>query len=124
MTLVEVVAASLLVGTLVTGSLTARARYITAIKTSEWQMAATEIARNLITDWRLEETNLTGEASGTADWRPEWSWSRRSQVQEVADGLSATMVTLELRRYNAGAPEDPWRREFSFVAREKDKERS
>lgn len=116
MTLVEVVAATLLVGTLVTGSLIARARYVTAMKTAQWQMTATEIARNMITTWQLENADLSAEAGGSVEGRPKWAWKRSAETKDVADGVASMIVTLELRRHNAVSPSEPWRRSFGFVS--------
>jgi Tfp pilus assembly protein PilV len=116
MTLVEVVAATLLVGTLVTASLTARARYVTAMKTAMWQITATEIARNMLTDWRLEEADMKVEGRGVVEGRPGWAWSRSAEIREVADGVSSKIVTLKLRRHIQSAPNAPWYQSFSFIA--------
>jgi len=96
LTLIEVLAAVLLIGTSVTTMLVTQGRAVDQIRGSSRQLMAAEIARELIAGWRLTEADLTTAASGTVAARTGWTWRRTSEVLSVAAGISAREVTLEL----------------------------
>ncbi len=95
-TLIEVVAALVIVGGSATAMLLAQARNLEKLTGSRVDLAARDIASELIGTWRLQDADLKTPSEGRVGTEFQWRWKRSAQVRPVTDAWSATEITLEL----------------------------
>ena len=96
MTLIEVLAALVILGTAATSILVAQARAIEQAKVAALEVEAAAMANELIANWRLNEEKMADSASGRIDGQGEWSWRRTSERKELGAERSVMEVRLEL----------------------------
>lgn len=113
LTLIEVMAAVVILGASVTTMLVAQANAADRLKTAQMDSTAARIAHELIMEWRLTEEDVTGTAHGSIADVNDWRWRRTSQVIDVADGVTAVHVTLVIERDEEAAR--PWSRTFDWL---------
>ncbi len=115
MILIEVVAALALLGTTIVAILVVRSRSLVQLQTAGERLQATQLARELITDWRLRQINVTRDDHGEFEFEPEpgpgpgsgWSWRRSVSSVVVADKAELTLITLEIVRRSSSAQYRP-----------------
>ena len=104
MILIEVVAALALLGTTIVVILVVRSRSLVQLQTAGDRLQAAQLARELITDWRLRQTNVTrddhGEFEPGPGPGPGWSWRRSVSSVVVADRVEMKLITLDIVRRN------------------------
>ncbi|HNO77032.1 MAG TPA: hypothetical protein PKN33_03145 [Phycisphaerae bacterium] len=74
--LVEVVAAIVLLSTVACGLLVAHARSLRALSDGVHAEHASELARELIAYWKLNDTITFSSDEGVIDGEPNWIWQR------------------------------------------------
>jgi Tfp pilus assembly protein PilV len=94
LTLVEVVASLLIMGSAMAALLVGQSRSLRQIDEAEHQLTATLIARELIANWRLEGQDLMTAGSGEILNQPGWLWTRRGERRSMANDLFVSEVTL------------------------------
>lgn len=112
LSLIEVMASLLIMGTLVAAMLTSMAGSIRQMSTAEAQLRASHIARELLAEWNLKKEDLTASSSGTVDALSEWSWTRSAQKREVVPGFTVSEITLAIARTADGSQLNSWQQEF------------
>jgi Tfp pilus assembly protein PilV len=123
MTLVEVLAAICVLGGGATAILVAQARAIERLQTADLEIEASQIAHELIAQWRLAGLKGSETASGRIEGQRPWSWKRWSESKELAPELTVEHITLELSREldERGAT---WARTFSWFEKSNGKQAS
>lgn len=108
MILIEVVAALALLGATIVAILVVRSRSLVQLQTAGERLQATQLARELIVDWRLRKVNVTRDDHGEFESEPGpgsgpgWSWRRSVSSVVVADKVEMKSITLEIVRRNGG----------------------
>ena len=120
LTLVEVVASLIIIGGAVTAILVAQSVSLQQLHAGRLQMAAQHHAKELIAVWRIEEKSLEVPEDGTVKGHEEWSWSRAARRTELAGGVSATEITLEMACQDPHSRGKPWVREFVWLVRDEE----
>ena len=83
-TLIEVVASLVLLGSAVTTMLVAQANAVQTVAESKFYLEARAIASNLIAEWRITTVDVTQPGQDGVTDVPDWSW-RRSTVPRASD---------------------------------------
>ena len=96
LTLIEVVAALVLMGTLLVGIVMARGKHTRQLALADERLAAIAAADNLLASWWAEPASLPRSGSGTVPGRPTWRWSIESVENESIEQLGAAIVRLTL----------------------------
>ncbi len=117
LTLIEVVAAIVILGSSVTAMLMARANNLGQLSDARRQMTARAIAQELIAEWRLAKVDLTAPASGSVEGEPGWSWRRSVESARLPGNLQGQDVRLEIIRVNDAANMELWSRSFHWIVR-------
>lgn len=102
LTLVEVVASLVIVGTSGAMLMTAHARSLEQLQTSRLQETAARLAEELLAEWKLESTDQDAgmthlvREEGDFEEEPGWRWTRIAQPYDVgSDGrLLENILTL------------------------------
>ena len=113
-TLIEVIAAILLLGMAITTMLVAQSRTLARISNGKRELKAVHLAKELRAAWKLNDQDLAQPASGSVDDAPGWSWQRSAQPVRVADSIVVTEVALEIM-YSQGLQSQPWSRRFGWL---------
>ncbi len=100
--LVEVMVSLLLLGTTITALLVAQARSLRAISHANERMVAAELARELITGWQLDGTDVLVAASGQFPGCEDWSWSRECTLKEVQEQVRMREVKVRIEHVSLG----------------------
>jgi len=116
--LVEVMASLLLLGTTITAVLVAQARSLRTISLANERMVAAELARELITGWQLDGTDVLVAASGQFPGRENWTWSRESTLREVQDQVRMREVTVRTEHARADGSVEPFSYDFVWLVNE------
>lgn len=94
-TLVEVLAAVLIIGTAVTSLVVGQAQAMKQLHASELQLTSQHLARELIANWELEEVDLKSGESGIIEGQSSWSWQRTSHFpDDMPDGVHEIVLKL------------------------------
>ena len=104
MILIEVVAALALLGGTIVVILLVRSRALVQLQTAGDRLQAAQLGRELITDWRLRQINVTRDDHGEFESEPGpgpepglgWSWRRSVSSVVVADKAEMTLITLNI----------------------------
>ena len=106
LTLIEVVAALVLVATSVTALLAAQGRCLEQLRCARELETAATLARELITQWRLDPLTVPPTA-GEFPGEPTWRWERR--VGPPVDGRATELqqAVLTILRRDARGVERP-----------------
>jgi Tfp pilus assembly protein PilV len=102
MILIEVVAALALLGTTIVAILVVRSRSLVQLQTAGDRLQAAHLARELIADWRLRQTNVTRDDRGEFESEPGpglgpgWSWRRSVSSVVVAGSVEMKLITLDI----------------------------
>ena len=115
LTLVEVLAALVLLGGSVTTMLVAQSTSMERIQTCERQLTAGHVAKELLVMWRLGQENLEIPARGDVAGAPGWSWSRTAQQRQIAEGVTVVEVTLDVIYSSSDARDAPWVRSYRWL---------
>lgn|GEM_PF-2748244 len=119
LTLIEVLAALVIIGSSVTAILVAQSNSLDALTSSRRDLIAQHLAKELIANWELEEEDLRIDASGRISNDSDWSWSRSARGIRVADQIAATEIRLALVCRREAEALRPWRREFIWLIESK-----
>ena len=114
-TLLEVIAAAVILGTSVTTMLLAQGHTIEQLSESHRQLTASAVANELIAHWRLTREDVAATSSGTVDGLAGWRWSRRSESMTVAEGHAVTRVILTVTRVGDGDERNHWTRVYRWI---------
>jgi len=93
LTLVEVLAGTALLGSLLVGILLAKHRLTVQSRLAETRLAAYEALDGLLTEWWTSPEGVPREAAGEAG---RWRWRTRREDAAEAEALDATIVVVEL----------------------------
>lgn len=118
LSLIEVVASLVILGSAVTTLLAAYARNMANVKEAERQLVAHEIARELIAQWRVDEVDLTVSAQGAASNAAGWSWRRWAEPISLADAANLRQITVEVRHQVHVDRDFLWNRRYSWLVRD------
>lgn len=117
-TLLEVIAAAVILGTSVTMMMLAQGNMIEQLSVSRRQLTAGAVAHELIARWQLTEENMTEPSSGTVDGLPGWRWARSSESTTVAQGVTVTRVALSVTHWGDGHEPTNWTRVYRWIVSE------
>lgn len=116
-TLVEVLAATVILGGAVASMLLAQSAGLEQLRNAELQAVARNVAAELITNWRIESQSLAwADEGGVAD-SPGWSWRRTSERVQPMDGVLAARVVLALTYISPEQPEAIWTTQLEWLER-------
>ncbi len=115
LTLIEVMAALTISAGAVTTMLVAMSAAVARLHTSQQQLKAQHIARELVAEWTLEKANIQANGSGAVTGYENWTWSRSSGSVKIAEGVSATEVRLVLTFEDPHNRHRPWTRAFVWL---------
>ena len=114
-TLIEVIAATLILGTMVTILLTMQGLCLERMRELGHDLLASELAEELFVTWRWRAEEHRGDEQGRMEEHPDWSWVRRSEEVDVGPEIKAVLVTLTVRRDRGAPPGEVYRREFQWL---------
>jgi hypothetical protein len=95
-TLVEAVAATALLGTLLAAMLISSARIREQTHKADLRIQAAGIADGLLGRWWLKPRGVPRGEEGRVEGRPGWRWRMRTANREDAGRLDAEVVVLEI----------------------------
>ena len=104
-TLVEAVAATALLGTLLVSVLMAQSRLTVQAGRSELRSQAVKIADGLLEAWWPKKEQFPRSASGSVDGQDGWTWQTRSVDNPDANAIGAVVVVLKI--FSPGAAQGP-----------------
>jgi type II secretory pathway pseudopilin PulG len=107
MTLVEVVGALALLGTLLVATLLAKARYTRQAASADRRLQAVAAADEMLTGWRRDPQSLDRSGAGRVPGDVELSWRTQVVPDPVTKELGATVVRLEIFEDRAAAAASP-----------------
>jgi prepilin-type N-terminal cleavage/methylation domain-containing protein len=117
LTLVEVMAALIILGGAVTIMLVAQARSVNQFHAAQRSLSAGRIAGELLANWKLTGEDLTKAASGIVQNEPDWRWERYARPLMRFDDLDVTEVQLTLYHAANAGPISFWSRGFHWWIR-------
>jgi Tfp pilus assembly protein PilV len=97
LTLIEVVAALVLVATSVTALLAAQGRSLAQLQQARELETAATLARELITQWRLDPL-VVPPSEGGFPGQPTWRWTRRVVLPSDGGASELQEVVLSIHR--------------------------
>ena len=97
LSLVEVVAAIVLLAGTVTPLILSQSKASQQYATARNLTSASSLAQELTYRWRLEEINTSTPAQGVFEDTPNWSWQRTSSVYSNVGSITVLEVTLEIK---------------------------
>ncbi len=115
MTLIEVLAALMIIGGSVTTMLVTQSNALAQLETCRLQGTAQSLAKELIAEWTLEGTDVSSAEVGTFTNDKHWSWKRSATDTMVNGTVAATEITLEMRYVNPDARTAKWVREYRWL---------
>ena len=118
--LIEVIAATVILGTAVTVLLAMQAASLERMHSIDNELLAVELAHELFADWRLNPTDRSGENGGDVKHHDGWSWRRQLEKVTVAPGVAAELVTLTVRHSGGMVQRNAFEREFQWLEHELD----
>ena len=95
-TLVEVLAGSVLLGTLLVTMLVANARLTNQAARAELRVQGCRIADQLLAQWWVDPASFPSSDSGSIDTYPGWRWQTTALANMQAEALHAQAVRLAL----------------------------
>ena len=113
MSLIEVIASVTILATSVSAILLAQVRGLDRVRAARLEMTATDLTRNLIRQWRLEEIDLAVPAQGHFEDRSGWYWQRSSDDWRT-ETMSGRQVTLRVS-FRDLVHDEPWERKFVWL---------
>lgn len=102
LTLIEVVASLALVAASVTALLQVQSRVLVQLHSLREQQTASDLARGLIMEWRLQDSSLPIADRGEFQSEPGWSWTRTVEPYWAAQKLPLDRIELRICRADAG----------------------
>lgn len=114
LSLVEVLAAIVIIGGAVTTMLVAQANSIATLRTAKLEGRADNFARNLIAQWRLSREDVRTDAAGQISGEQRWTWRRKVRPFHAGKKLEASLITLTIVRAGSHA-EAPWVRRYEWL---------
>lgn len=98
MTLIEVLAALVILGTMMVTFLVSQSQSLAQQTTANHRRRAVALAAELLAQWRLNETPVTQSAGGAFGRPLGWSWRRDVERSRVLDDIEMYGVTLTVHR--------------------------
>jgi type II secretory pathway pseudopilin PulG len=95
-TLIEVVAALVLLGGTVVALLVGQSRALEQVAASQRLREAAHLAEELLSEWALQDQEVTTGAEGTFDEWPGWSWQRTVEPGFLSEGGDLLGVRLDI----------------------------
>ncbi len=96
LTLIEVVAALVILGTILVGIVLSRSRHLRQIALTERKMQAVRAADGLLTGWWSSPEGIPLEASGDVDSDPSLRWRTEVRDRPGLEELNVRVVRLEI----------------------------
>lgn len=115
MTLIEVLAALVIIGGSVTAILVAQSNSLGALKSSQLDLTVQHLAKELTAKWEVNEEDQSVSASGQVDNRDSWRWTRTTRPIRLSNQIDATEVRLALTYEADRDATRRWRREFVWL---------
>jgi hypothetical protein len=103
-TLVEALAGSLLLGTLLVSILVAKGQLMVQARRADDCLAACQVMDELVESWWPTLSDMPRQGSGEVDGHAGWKWQTRLVACEEADVLSAEVVAIEVTPPGRAAP--------------------
>lgn len=114
LSLIEVIAALLILGGAIASMLTAQSQSLLRLRDARLELRAAHVARELLAVWEVDGVDVSVPDVGAVPGFDDWSWARTSvAVQDDRLG-GVTQVHLELRFQERQDRATPWRRSFSW----------
>jgi len=107
LTLIEVLAATVILGVLLVSVVLAKARYTRQATVADRQLAAIQAADDLLAEWWSAPSALAADAQGKVAADPSLLWRVQTVPNETADELAVRTVRLEILDAHSGADEQP-----------------
>ena len=106
MTLLEVLVAMAILGTLLATAVTARSRYVRQAARASLKRTAVAVADRTLAEWSSDWAAQGTDADGPVAGEPRLSWHRRLLERPDARELGARVLRLEVRESGTGGPPD------------------
>ena len=107
LTLVEVLAALVILGTLLAGMVMAKARHTRQIALTRQRQDALRLADQLLSRWWASPAGVPVNARGIADPDNLWTWETRLVNNPAIEDLGARVVRVEVRPASANVGDGP-----------------
>lgn len=117
LTLVEVVAAALILATVATTALSVVSSSLTGLRAQSDQLIAQHHARNLMAEWRIQPKELAASGTGTCLGATEWHWTRSVAPYDAYPDAQLRMVTLTLQRNGGTTNTEPPAYSWMWIVR-------
>ncbi len=102
LSLIEVVASLLLIATTAAALLVAHGRSLAQLGDIRTQETAATLARELVTQWKLDPPEPAAEMHGRVETQPTWRWTRTAKPYGDAMPPPLWEVTLTIHRPGDG----------------------
>ena len=113
--LIEVIAATVILGTAVTVLLSMQAASLERMHSIDNELLAAEMAHEIFADWRLQRAEYHDATEGIVENYDGWSWRSRSARVVVAPDIEADLITLTIRRSGRLTQGSAFEREFLWL---------
>jgi len=97
LTLIEVVAAIAILGTILVGIVLAKSRLTRQLVEADQRLAAVRAADELIAGWWTRDAGVPVDDAGVVDDHPEWSWRTHVMANPLIERWGARVVRVEVR---------------------------
>ncbi len=104
LTLIEVVAAIAILGTILVGIVLAKSRHTRQLALSQRRAQAVLIADELITNWWISEDGVPVNQSGRIEDDPTLRWQTRTVTNRPLNALGVRVVRVELQQIGDPLP--------------------
>lgn len=111
LTLVEVLAALVILGTLLTGIVVAKSRHMRQIAQTRERLAAVRLADQLISRWWSTPDEMPINQRGATE-DPAWVWETRLESNPAVEAMGGRVLRVMVRPAEAGMLSGPEEREI------------
>ncbi|MCO6437966.1 MAG: hypothetical protein J5J06_12815 [Phycisphaerae bacterium] len=118
LSLVEVLAALVIMGGAVTSLLLVQARSVELVQDARLSLDAERLARELIAEWRLQKVELDTQDEGALE--NGWRWERTQRRADISEHNVALEITLRMEHVTDMYRGERWIREFVWLIRHED----
>lgn len=115
LTLIEVIASLVIVGTCVSAMLVAQGDSLRRLADCDRQLMARNLAHELIAGWKLDGEDLRQPEAGQLEEFDGWCWRRSANEYEIIERITGTEITLCIEKCPGRATTSTWSRCYSWL---------
>jgi prepilin-type N-terminal cleavage/methylation domain-containing protein len=115
LTLIEVVAAITILGTILAGVVLAKSRHTRQLSLTQRRNVAVRAAGDLITGWWTSPSGVPTDSSGAVQADPSLVWQTRQVENDQMHRLGAVVVRVEIHDANSVGPRPPTKKPLVAV---------